>query len=194
MEVNVRHVVLYAVEQASGRANGKTYVQKLCFFVSKLIGQPLGFRAHYYGPYSDQVSAELAFLTGAGLVTETRRGSGMAGAGGWEIARFDYSLTDDGKKAVGQLAERQPDEATSVRHAIQRIFAAGEQNYVELSFAAKTNWILENSGGPMTFDGIARAAEKFRWNVSGTDVVKAATFLEKLGLVQLKPSPGGHAK
>ena len=185
MEMNVRHVVLYAVEQASGRANGKTYIQKLCFFVSKLVKQPLGFRAHYYGPYSDHVSSELAFLTGAGMVTETRRGSGMAGAGGWEIARFDYSLTENGKRAVAQLIKKYPDEAHAVRVAIDRVFEAGEQNYVELSFAAKTNWILENQGGPMTFDGIAQAAEKFRWNVSGTDVHKAANFLEKLGLVQL---------
>lgn len=185
MEINVRHVVLYAVEQAGGRPNGKTYIQKLCFFVSKLINEPLGFRAHYYGPYSDEVSAELAFLTSAGLVAETRRASGMAGSGGWEIARFDYSLTEDGKRAVKQIEQKLPAETHAVREAIRRVFDAGEQNYIQLSFAAKTKWILEAEGGPMTFDGIARAAEKFRWNVSGTDVVNAAHFLEKLGMVKL---------
>jgi hypothetical protein len=38
----------------------------------------------------------------------------------------------------------------------------------------------------MTFDGIAKAAGRFNWNVKGTDVKKASTFLSKLGLVTVK--------
>lgn len=185
MDANVRHVVLYAVEQIGGRANGKTYLQKMCYFVQRLTGSSLGFRAHYYGPYSDPVSAELSFLTGAGLLTETRRGSGMAGQGGWEIARFDYGLTEQGRQAVEQLARLDPDKAAEIRGAIRRVLDAGEQSYIDLSFAAKTDWILQSENGPMTFEGIARAAGRFRWNVKGTDVQKAADFLAKLGLVQL---------
>jgi uncharacterized protein YwgA len=186
MQVNPRHVVLYAIEQIGERPNGKTYIQKLCFFVSKLLQQDLGFRAHYYGPYSDQISGELSFLTGAGFVTESRKGSGLPGTGGWEIARFDYSLTEEGRAAVAQLARRFPVDAKNVRAAIEKVLAAGEQNYVELSFAAKTSWILENEGKAMTFDAIAKAAERFRWDVKGTDAHRAAEFLEKLGLVGVK--------
>jgi len=189
MPVDARHVVLYAVEEVSGRPNGKTYIQKLCFFVSTLIGEPLGFRAHYYGPYSEQVSAELAFLTAGGFLTETRRGSGMAGSTGWEIARFDYSLTEEGRKAVKWLGEKFPEESGKVREAIQRILSAGDLDYVALSFAAKTRWILDHSGGPMTPAGIASAAEKFNWNVNGTDVNKASTFLQQLGLVEVIKVP-----
>lgn len=187
MGVNVRHVVLLAVEQVGNRPNGKTYLQKLCYFVQRLTKEHLGFRAHYYGPYSDQVSAELSYLTGAGLLNETRRGSGIAGQGGWEIARFDYSLTDQGRQALALLEEQLP-EAAQIRESIQRVMAAGDQNYVDLSFAAKTDWILDSEHGPMTVDGIARAATRFNWNVAGTDVQKAANFLAKLGLVQVKPS------
>jgi uncharacterized protein YwgA len=186
MQVNPRHVVLYAVEQVGDRPNGKTYLQKLCFFVSKLLQQDLGYRAHYYGPYSDQVSGELAFLTGSGFVTENRKGSGFPGTGGWEIARFDYSLTEEGRAAVAELARRFPEEAKTVRGAIERVLEAGDQNYVELSFAAKTSWILENEGEAMTFDAIARAAKRFHWDVKGTDAQRAADFLQKLGLVGVK--------
>ena len=188
MTASIRHLVLYTVEQVSARPNGRTYIQKLCFFVSKILDRQLGFRAHYYGPYSDQISAELAFLTGAGLVTEARRGSGMPGTEGWEIARFDYSLTEAGNVAVGQLAQRQPADAQVVREAIKRVLDAGDQNYIQLSFAAKTSWILEHEGGPMTFEGISKAADRFQWNVAGTDVQNAATFLEKMGLIKLNQS------
>ncbi len=111
MSIDVRHVVLYVAEQIGDRPNGKTYVQKVCYFVSKLIGQSLGYRAHYYGPYSDSVSAELAFLTAGGFLAEDRKGSGVAGTMGWEIARYDYRLTKQGTEAVTALRDRFPDDA-----------------------------------------------------------------------------------
>ena len=139
MPVELRHLVLYVVEQVGERPNGKTYIQKMCFFVEKLIGQPLGFRAHYYGPYSDRVSAELAFLTASGFLYENRRGSGVAGSLGWEIARFDYRLTDRGKEAVEKLKTKRPDEAELVTRAVEKVLQAGQLDYVDLSFAGKGN-------------------------------------------------------
>jgi len=186
MEPNVRHVVLFAVEQVDGKPNGKTYLQKLCYFVQRLRGWPLGFRAHFYGPYSDQVAAELSFLTNAGLLNEVRRGSGVAGIGGWEIARFDYSLTDQGRKAAEQLAQRRAAGVDEIRAAIRQVLDAGEQNYIDLSFAAKTDWILQAESGPMTLEGVTRAATRFNWNVTGTDVGRAADFLSRLGLVDVR--------
>jgi hypothetical protein len=190
MPPSARHVVLFAVEQLDGRPNGKTYLQKLCYFVQRLKGWSLGFRAHYYGPYSDQVAAELSFLTNAGLLNEVRKGSGVPGAGGWEIARFDYSLTDQGRRAVEQLARRNAQEAGLIRSAIGRVLGAGDQDYVGLSFAAKTDWILQSENGPMTAKGIAGAAGRFNWRVTGTDVGKAVDLLTKLGLATVKGQSG----
>ena len=183
MSIDIRHVVLLAVEHVSDRSNGKTYLQKLCYFVQRLTNEQLGFRAHYYGPYSDQVSAALAYLTSTGLLSEARRGSGVAGKGGWEIARYDYAITDEGRRALSRLDQG---SLTAIKNAIERILDAGDQNYVDLSFAAKTDWILDSENGPMTYEGIAGAAARFNWNVSGTDVKRASGFLAKLGLVQLQ--------
>jgi hypothetical protein len=48
------------------------------------------------------------------------------------------------------------EEASAVREAVPRVTSAGDQNYVQLSFAAKTSWILEADGRPMTFEAISR--------------------------------------
>ena len=189
MQVSLRHAVLYSVDELGGRANGKTYIQKLCFFVGKLTGQPFGFRAHYYGPYSDQVSAELGFLTSSGYLLESRSGSGSAGVGGWEIARYNYRMTDAGMQAVKWLDEKYTAESTQIRDAIRRVLGAGDLNYVGLSFAAKTIWIIEHKNSPMTIDGIKDAARQFKWNVSGDDVSKASEFLQKLDLVRVVGQP-----
>ena len=45
----------------------------------------------------------------------------------------------------------------------------------------------------MTIEGISRAAEKFQWNVAGTDVQNAATFLKKMGLIKLNQSTNAGA-
>lgn len=186
MEVNPRFVVLLVVERVQGQANGKTFIQKLCYFIQRLNDWPLGFRAHYYGPYSDTVSSELSSLTSGGLLSESRCGSGVAGPDGWEIARFDYALTEAGKRAVAQLEHSDPEGVKRVRAAIQQVVEAGARNYVDMSFAAKTDWILQSEQGAMTFEGIASAAKRFNWKVQGTDVQEAASFLGKLGLVAVK--------
>ena len=188
MKFGARQIVLHAVSEMGGHANGKTYLQKLCFFVGKLVGKPLDFRAHFYGPYSDDVSAELAFLVNGDFLTESRRGSGVPGDQGWEIARYDYRITEKGQTAVHWLTERFPDESAQVRAAVRRVLDSGDLDYVGLSFAAKTFWILEQKGQTMTPDGVAEAAKQFRWRVNGQEVTKAAAFLQKLDLARVVSS------
>ena len=62
---------------------------------------------------------------------------------------------------------------------------AGNQDYVELSSAAKTTWILEDEGSPMTVESISRAASRFNWKVGDLNVTKAAEFLQKLQLATI---------
>ena len=101
MDVNPRQFVLLVLEAAGGEIPGKTYFQKLCFFVGVKAGNSaLGYRPHYYGPYSDSVASEISFLKSAGFVSERQRGSGFPDSAGWEVTRFDYSITDDGKAVV----------------------------------------------------------------------------------------------
>jgi hypothetical protein len=89
-----------------------------------------------------------------------------------------------------KLRAKRSEEADVVTMAVQLVLQAGPLDYVDLSFAAKTFWILNESGGPMTPQGIAEAASRFRWDVKDADVNKAVTFLQHLGLVTVaQPQP-----
>jgi hypothetical protein len=174
--------VLWVIAEVEGRPNGRTYLQKMCFFVGRILALDLGYRAHHYGPYSDFVSAEISFLVANGYAFESAKRFGMADGHGWEIARRDYELTERGKQGVLWLDGKHSEEARQVRAAIERVKLAGDLNYVGLSFAAKTYWILSHAGVPMTPERIRDKAKELRWQVETKDIASAADFLQRLNL------------
>lgn len=182
LNIAARHLVLWVIAAVEAKPNGKTYLQKMCFFVGQILGVDLGHRAHYYGPYSDQVSAEIGFLNANGYVFESRNHSGMADNRGWEVTRCDYQLTDRGTQGVQWLDAKYPADAKRVREAVERVLAAGDLNYIGLSFAAKTFWILSREGQPITFERIADKASHLRWTVGTENVKSASDFLQRLNL------------
>lgn len=190
MEINLRQFLLLVIDAAGGKVTGKTYLQKLCFFVGIKLAEPsLGFRPHYYGPYSDPVASELSFLKSAGYVAEQRRGAGFADSSGWEVTRYDYSVTDEGAKAVQSLKQLHGNDAARVSSAVAAVIGAGKLDYMALSVAAKTYWIVsENRAAPVPINKITEQAESLNWKISHDQVVAASDFLEKLDLVKKVPA------
>jgi uncharacterized protein YwgA len=191
---DARQVVLLVVNDVGHRRNGKTFIQKVCFFVGKRTGHTLGFGPHFFGPYSDDVAGDLAFLVGGGLVTESRHGRGVIGDVGWEVAHVDYRLTDKGQEAVRFLDAKYPTESAQVRSAIRQVLGAGSLDYIELSVAAKAAWILEEKGKSLNLDNIANVAGRFRSPVSPSQVERATEFLRKLdpAVVEYWQTQGTH--
>lgn len=182
MAIQTRHLVLWVIAELEGRPNGRTYLQKMCYFVGQILGLDLGYRAHHYGPYSDLISAEISFLVANGYAFESAKRFGTADTQGWEITRLDYELTERGKEGVRYLEAKHSEEARRVRAAIERVRQAGDLNYVGLSFAAKTYWILSHAGVPLTPEHIREKAKELRWQVETKDISSAAEFLERLNL------------
>lgn len=58
--------------------------QKLVYLLARQRGEDAAFRPHFYGPYSDDVAAELAALVGSGLATEQ-----IAVLDAWQPDQFD---------------------------------------------------------------------------------------------------------
>ena len=180
-------LVLLVLDYAGGTISGKTLLQKRCFFLAKLLCMDLHYQAHYYGPYSTEVEEGLAKLKALGFVQEQSHGFGIADSVGFEVRRYDYTLTDDGKIVVKTLKERIPKKYEKIKSALDKLKTAGDtDNYVELSIAAKTFHILSETKSPMTTSAIRTAAKDLGWNISGESIDKACAFLEKLDMVEKK--------
>ena len=174
--------VLCLIDVAGGKMQGRTLLQKRAFFVTELIGNDFGlqFDAHYYGPFSSTVEGTTTQLKNLGFLQESSTGFGTL-RDGFEVRRYNYSLTSDGEQLLEQL--RNTPEYNAIKEATSRVLAAGDPNYVELSIAAKAYFLLKKKEGVgMTVAELIKQGEKYNWSISPESVQKAVHFLTSIGL------------
>ncbi|HOE12447.1 MAG TPA: hypothetical protein PLQ35_10685 [bacterium] len=183
--------VMLVIAASGGQIRGKTLLQKRCYFLSHFMDYNLGYRAHYYGPYSPEVDDALGRVKALGFVDEHSEGFGIMNAVGFEVRRYDYRINNDGSIIAEDLKNKYPAEWSQIQVHLQRMKNAGDDgNYVSLSIAAKVHYVLLTQNQPMTPPKIKEVAEKFGWEIDDKMIDKAASFLEKLDLVKnSEPSP-----
>ena len=181
--MNIPEFVLALIQACGGTVRGRTMLQKKAFFVSLLNNKliDLSYQAYYYGPYSATVDGALTQLKNLGFVEEASTGFGVV-SGGFEMRRYDYNLTDDGKKIMKPLL--QTGEYRALEEAVRKIREAGDPDYLELSIAAKAYYILCKQGREMSGTELQREAQKFNWNIQEQSLTGAVQFLERVGLAK----------
>lgn len=172
------------------KIEGRTKLQKLIYFLSILTKKEtdLGFNAHYYGPYSPVITNVNSNLKSLRYLSEIQKDMPVINNKGFEIKRYDYTLTDDGKKMAENLKKSFNDDWKNISNSAETIRkAAGSLNYLELAIASKVYYILSHeSKGGSTKDNILEIAKKFGWEVSESEVGKSIRFLSKLGLISIQ--------
>jgi len=186
MSMKVADFVTCLLDASGGSIQGKTLIQKRAFFICQDPGihVSIEFIAHYYGPFSPALDMALGRLKSLGFVDERATGFGVAGSLGFEMKRYDYRLTDDGKEIAESIKRRKPEMYQRIQEGLDRIKNAGDPDYVELSIAAKALFILKSKGKAMTHDEVLRAAQSFDWKISGASLERAVSFLQTLGFVE----------
>lgn len=142
----------------------------------------LGYGAHYYGPYSSAVAAANLDLKALGYLEESSAGWGVDHRG-FEIARYDYSLTEDGNTTAELKAKKNSDLWKKIQDAAAVIQQAGDLSYMELSIAAKAYFALTRLNGKATVGELSGLMPKFGWSVDEDELRKASAFLERARLV-----------
>ena len=181
------HLVLLA---SGGRMSGRTKLQKTVYFTGVLTNRAdgLGFRAHYYGPYSPDVSAAIDDLRGLGFLTQRIASGNAVDSRGFEIARYDYELTDDGRLIAEDKAAKYPDLWTRIRAAVAKLAAAKAEDYVKLSVAAKSFFMSKTKTGVMTPEERSRQSSEFGWAVPPEEFREADELLRSIGLLTPEPA------
>lgn len=176
------HLTLHAFD---GEIQGRTKLQKTVYFLGICTDslKELGFRPHFYGPYSDLVAAGLNRLKSLGFVAESTRGSGAVGVGGFEIARYDFKLTEEGERIAEEKARQNPNAWSKITTAATRLRDAGEIDYMRMSVAAKTYFMLKQRGKAATANELSESAQALGWKAKPEEIEPAISFLKKLGLV-----------
>jgi uncharacterized protein YwgA len=176
------HLVLYAFD---GSIQGRTKLQKIVYFVGVLtdLHHSLGYHAHFYGPYSSEVTAAINELQGLGFLRQTSSSAGAIDPHGFEVARYDYTLTPEGEQIAQEKAERFPGEWTRIREVAEHLKSLNATDYVKLSIAAKAYFLLGAKGGKATIAELLGTMPRFGWKVTKDQMAEAGEFLRTMGLI-----------
>lgn len=177
--------VMLVIAASGGQIHGKTLLQKRCYFLAHFMQYDLGYRAHYYGPYSPEVDDALGRVKALGFVDEHSEGFGIMNAVGFEVRRYDYRINNDGSIIAEDLKNKYPAEWSQIQDYLQRMKNAGDDgNYVSLSIAAKVHYVLSTRKEPMTPAKIKEVAQHLGWEIDDDMICKATAFLKNLNLVE----------
>jgi uncharacterized protein YwgA len=177
-------LILLIIDSAGGRLRGKTLLQKRAYFLCQRFNFPASFDAHFYGPYSPTVDATLGRLKALSLIEERSEGFGRTDHVGFEWRRYDFALTEDGRKVLSTYEQDAPEAIRDVRNYLQRMERAGDLgDYVNLSIAAKTFFILCREQKPLAREEIQAVAKRLGWNIAPEQIEKASEFLERMDLI-----------
>lgn len=182
--MKARHLILMLLKASKDKIESKTKLQKAIYFISLLLKSDLGFKAHYYGPYSAIVGQGLDELVGAGFVNERRDVFGIDASRGFELKRCEFSLTESGRKLAEILAKENPEEYRTISTFVEKLKETGNPNYLTMSIAAKTYFILDREGRTLTKEQIRSKAKELGWAVGEDDIGNAIEILKKLNFVK----------
>ena len=158
--------------------HGRTLLQKKIYFLSVLAEEDFGFRPHYFGPYSSNVSTSLSALVEADFIKETRVGYGIATAFG-EMSRYDYALSDSGKEVIDSRDE----SLSRYSDYLAKINDSGVASDINtISIAAKVYFIVSGLG-ETTIEQVKNQAQSLGWDISEDSILDVIEYLETLGLV-----------
>jgi uncharacterized protein YwgA len=181
------HLVIYA---AGGRIEGRTKLQNTVYFVGVLTGhiQTLGFRARYYGPSSPAVAGAVQELRGLKFLEQHVTANEPADAGGFEMTRYEYTLTAEGVEVAQEKAARYATDWARIRDAIHRLKGSDVQDYVRLAIAAKTDLLARQAGAPLSAPSLKEKAIEHGWKAfTDEQYAEAVRFLQSV--VGTRPEP-----
>jgi uncharacterized protein YwgA len=181
-EFLARDVLVLAYKAFEGDMRGKTLLQKRVYFLSVMLGIDMGYEAHYYGPYSEKVATLNSELKSFGYVSESSSAWGYDQRG-FEMARHDFKLTEMGARLAERKTEAQSKLWERIQNAAAVVRKAGDLDYMELSIAAKSYYVLNKLNGKATLSDIAAMIPKFGWSVNEKQLEKATDFLAKANLI-----------
>ena len=189
MRMHIQDLILLVIGNENEKSlRGRTTLQKKLYFLSVLKQTDLGFRPHYYGPYSSLVAENLDILVSTGFLKEVTETFGPASSTPpndqnifGEIRRHTYSWTSDSEAVIGEIEKE--DGYTDWEAAIRQLNAHSlALDFNTLSISAKVHYIV-NRQGRATPEQIQEVAKEYGWKIRDSQITKVLSFLKDLSLI-----------
>ena len=181
--MHIQDLILLVIGgEAEKSLRGRTTIQKKLYFLSVLNKTDLGFRPHYYGPYSSPVAENLDILVYARFLKEVTESYSTDQNVFGEIRRHTYSVTSDGKDVMDEIEK--DDVYEDWKRAIKTLNRQPlARDFNTLSIAAKVYYIV-NRQKKATTEQIQQVAKEYGWNIDDSQFDKVRSFLKALELIR----------
>ena len=186
---DIVHLVIHA---SGGKIQGRTKLQKIAYFVGVLTGdlRNLGYRAHFYGPYSPDVADAVEELQGLKFLEQIALPYGAPDDQGFEKIRYDYALTAEGTQVAEEKVAQWHEDWEAIHAATRRLASSKVQDYVRLAIAAKTHLLSGQAGTALAEDVLKVKTAEHGWKTfTETQYAEAIEFLATIKNADLASNP-----
>ncbi len=182
---NPKDLVLMLTSANGGSIEGRTVLQKLCYFSQERLRLDLDFRPHYYGPFSAEIEDSTDILVRQELLDETIQRLPIVNPdSGFEARKYHYELTEEGTKYLERYELRSHSAYKTVAELITSIKKLGGFNPRVLSAAAKIDYIVSAEGKALSAENISEKAADIGWKLSGEEINQVGELLVSLGYLK----------
>ncbi len=190
MKMKLYETILLTLRYSDkGMIAGRTVLQKTLYFINEKMKLSIDFNAHYYGPFSSEISDEIASLNASGIISECVETFPSFSFGvSFEPRKYSYSLTDMGTKMAHIVQKQNKVDAKAIKRILIDMKEAGVTNdYKSLSIAAKMHHIVK-AGKRMRPSEVLEEAKALEWKISEEEANASIEFLDKMGLIHIESS------
>ncbi len=181
--MEARHLILMIMDACGRKIESKTKIQKLAYFISIILRNDFQYSAYFYGPYSRSIENGLEELTGVGFVNESADYYGPVSTTGFEKKKYTYNITKSGDEVLRHIKTQYADEYEKIEKIARKL---KDKNYLDLSIAAKSYFILRNEGKALGIDQIRSKAREFQWNITEKEIESAIKILKDIEFISGK--------
>lgn len=184
-DLTPKGMILAVTDANGGTIEGRTALQKICYFAAERLGVEFGFGPHYYGPFSPKVEDATDLLVSQNLLRETiERLPTHWPKTGFEARKYTYELTDRGKQYISKHRLRSLKSFHALGELLESLREMSDLNPSILSGAAKIHFIVASENRPLSNSEIKKRAKDIGWKLAGGDIDKIADLLVSLNLLE----------
>lgn len=170
--------ILAVLGSSAKPVEGRTAIQKLVYFCS-IDKADLGYRPHFYGPYSPMVARFLEDLLSLDFIEEESRVTLN------DRILYTYNLTSDGFELAKNIQIREPKEYARIAKIVNTCEQIANNDFNVLSWAAKVYFIIQQKGTEISSrDQAVEMSRQFGWQLTPNEIDSGLELLFGLGLVK----------
>lgn len=180
-----KQLVLALIAANQGYIEGRTVLQKLSYFTAEHLQLSLGFKPHYYGPFSSEIENATELLRYSGLVRELSETIPVLDpSSDFESRKYHYHLTDKGKQYLQSSGLKELAGFQAAKSFLESMRGLIDFKPSVLSAAAKIHYIVSAEGQPITTEEIRDKATGVGWELTQDEIDEVGELLVRLGLLR----------